>query len=339
MTVKILAMSLRSKSLEILTSKSIRPGIVLLLALILATSLPARDKTTPDEWLQKMSSAIQMMDYTGTVISQSNGEAQLLKVVHKKIDGVVNERIVSQEGNGLEIIRIGDEVHCILPDKKTVLIEHWGNAGTLIAALPNSKIEPGAQYDVLILQRDQRVAGRNTVNIAIRPNDSYRFEHRFWLDEETGFPLRAELIDQEGTIIDQLKFADIRFDANIAEQLLAPSVNLDNFTWYANPADSGPEVLQTDWVSDDLPAGFRIISTRSEAMSGSDKPVMHLLVGDGIASVSVFISEAQGREFKRSATRGTANSYSTEKGGFQITAVGEVPPQTVRAIATSMSHP
>lgn len=95
--------------------------------LVAGTSAAARDRIGPNDWLDRMSAAVASIDYEGTVIRRQNGEAQALKVVHKVVDGVVNEKVITQEGNGLEIIRIGNEVHCILPDKKSVLIEEWND--------------------------------------------------------------------------------------------------------------------------------------------------------------------------------------------------------------------
>jgi len=312
-------------------------AVVVLLALTAtATLVTARDNLGPQEWLQKMSTAVNTLNYEGTVLRSQNGSVQPLKVVHKKIDGIVNERIVVQEGNGLEVIRVGDEVHCILPDKKSVLIEHWDNASTLFASLPGSTVEPGAQYDVLILARDLRVAGRNAIKIAIRPNDGYRFEHRFWLDERTGFPLQTELVGQDGKVIEQLKFADINIDAHIHASMLAPSMSLTEFTWYTDPGSKRREEVPTDWRSVDLPAGFAVSSTRQEVFPGSDQAVTHIIFSDGMTSGSVFISEMQEQGLRQSAQRGASNSYSTEIDGYQITAVGEVPPLTVETIASSM---
>jgi sigma-E factor negative regulatory protein RseB len=311
-------------------------GIAITVAM--ASLVAARDTHTPDEWLQKMSSAIQTLDYEGTVIRRQNGEVQPLKVVHKKVDGIVNERIVVQEGNGLEIIRVGDEVHCILPDKQTVLVETWENTSTLFATLPSSPVEPGAQYDVLIISVDERVAGRNAVKLAIKPNDSHRFEHHFWLDKKTGFPLRADMIDQNGQVVDQLKFADISIGQNVMQRALAPSVSLQNYTWYTNAGSMAHEEIESDWTNDSLPPGFRLLSAKHDVLSGSEIEVLHLVFGDGIASVSVFISEMGDKQLNRNELRGASSSYSTEIDGHQITAVGEVPPQTVEAIATSMQR-
>ncbi|MDH3265861.1 MAG: hypothetical protein OEM25_02740, partial [Gammaproteobacteria bacterium] len=168
----------------------------------------------PHDWLDKMADAVQTTNYEGTVIRLQNGKVEALKVVHLVADGVVREKVIIQEGNGLEIIRIGNEVQCILPDKQSVLVEEWNDQSTLFSTLPSSDIRYGSEYDVSIV-RTERIAGRKAVMLAIRPHDEYRFGHRLWLDTETGFPLQTTLMGNGGDAVEQVKFADIRLDQEI----------------------------------------------------------------------------------------------------------------------------
>lgn len=302
-----------------------------------ALVLPAAalEDLTPKEWLDRMAQVVSTVDFEGTVIRRRNGHAEALKVVHRVVDGVVKERVVTQEGSGLEIIRNGNEVHCILPDKKSVLIEQWNDQSTLFSTLPKSDVEFGSEYDVSIV-REERVAGRRALLLAIRPHDGYRFGHRLWLDRETAFPLRTELVDASGRPVEQLKFADITLNSSIPDQALAPSFSLDDFTWYSEPTRAEVLDIETDWVSDDLPAGFRVISTKTEELPGAESPVTHIVYGDGLATVSVFIADRHEDKIARYYSVGTANSYSTVIDGRQVTAVGEVPSATVERIAQSM---
>lgn len=303
--------------------------------LLAGMSAAARDRLSPGDWLERMSTAVSTIDYEGTVIRRQNGEAQALKVVHKVVDGVVNEKVITQEGNGLEIIRIGNEVHCILPDKKSVLIEQWNDRSTLFSTLPSSEVTFGSEYDLSIV-REERVAGRPAVLLAVRPHDSFRFGHRIWLDRETAFPLRTELIDNDGELIEQFKFADINLESAVSQQALAPSIDLESFTWYTDPVRVEAAEVETDWVCDDLPAGFRVISTKHEQLPGADAPVTHIVYGDGLATVSVFIAEQPDQEIARRSNLGASSSFSIDSGNYQITAVGEVPAETVQRIASSM---
>lgn len=309
--------------------------LLALALLLVGTASAARERQGPEDWLERMSQAVASIDYQGTVIRRQNGETQALKVVHKIVDGVVNEKIISQEGAGLEIIRVGNEVHCILPDKKSVLIEQWNDRSTLFSTLPSSDASFGSHYDVSLV-REERVAGRPAVLVAIRPHDSYRFGHRLWLDRDTALPLRTELVGAAGEVIEQLKFADISLAANLPSHTLRPSIDLANFTWYTEPTRTATDEAETDWVCEDLPAGFRAVSTRNEELPGVDEPVTHIVYSDGLATVSVFIARETDEEIARRSVLGSSNSFSIRRNGYQVTAIGEVPAETVQRIATSM---
>ena len=322
----------RKKKLSL--SVSVFAGVVMA-----GMSSTALAQQSPAEWLERMAGAVSTPSYQGTVIRRKRGESEALKVVHKIVDGVINERVTSQEGNGLEIIRIGNDVHCILPDQKSVLVEGWKNQSTLFSPLPKTEAVNTPQYD-LSMMKEGRIAGRAAVLLAIRPHDEYRYAHRIWLDKSSGFPLQTELLNIDGELIEEVKFAEIMISDNISEDAFDPSVSLDGFTWYKEP---GPryETVDVDsaWACDDLPAGFRAISNRTEKVAGDNgdgTETTHIVYSDGVASVSVFIESPNGDENEGWAALGASNSFSVVVDGYQVTAVGEVPGITVQRIAASM---
>lgn len=322
-----------------MTAISIRPPAAAVLAVLIATSAaaPVAAVESPQSWLERMSIAVAETDFEGTLIRRQNGESEALKLVHKLEDGVVKERVVSQEGNGLEIIRVGDEVHCIVPDRKSVLIEHWNEQTTMLPSVPGDPALIGPQYH-LSLVREDRVAGRKTILLAIRPHDEYRYGQRFWLDQETAFPLRAELVDSDGVLLEQIKFADIQLGAAVSEKSLEPSIDIAGFTWYTDRVRREPVPVETDWICEDLPAGFRIMSSEREELTDNETPVTHIVYGDGLATVSVFIARRQAESLERRGSIGTTSAFSVDAGDYHITVVGKVPEATVRRIATSMTR-
>jgi sigma-E factor negative regulatory protein RseB len=290
----------------------------------------------PDDWLNRMGTAVQQTSYEGTVIRIQDGKAEALKVIHTVTDGVIREKVVAQEGNGLEIIRNGNEVHCILPDRKSVLVEEWDDQSTLFSTLPSSQIRFGVEYDVSLV-REERVAGRQTILVAIRPHDGYRYGYRIWLDTETAFPLQTQLIGEDGTAIEQVKFADISLNKEIHASALAPSISTENFRWLNQPSQHVKHAIETRWKSSDLPPGFQAVATHGETMPGSEEIVTHILYSDGLANISVFVAP-QGQVTAAGPSRvGGSNSYSISIDGHRVTAVGEVPAITVEQIATTMS--
>ena len=300
----------------------------------LAAYVQAQEET-PGDWLAKMARAVQTTNYEGTVIRIKDATVEALKVVHVVADGVVHEKIVTQEGNGLEIIRNGNEVHCILPDKKSVLVDEWNEQSSLFSTLPSSNIRFGSQYDVLF-DGKERVAGRKAVILAVRPHDEFRFGHRIWLDTQTGFPLKTILIGDNGDAIEQVRFADIRLDQEIQASALQPTHNTDGFRWITEPRRKQTRSVDRAWNSDGLPAGFQLLSSHAEDIPGSDASVTHILLTDGIADVSVFVQPSDTDQPVQRSRVGASHSFSFAIDGHVVTAVGDVPAATVEQIARSM---
>jgi len=295
----------------------------------------ADEADSPHEWLDRMTGAVQTTEYEGTVVRSQDGKVEAFKVVHAIADGVVREKVIIQDGNGLEIIRNGNEVHCIFPDHESVLVEEWNNQSTLFSVLPSSEIRFGSEYDVLIKDFD-RVAGRKTVKLAILPHDSYRYGYRIWLDEKTGFPLQTQLIGDDIEPLVQVKFADIQIHSEILASALLSSYSTDTWKWTDVPRRKVKRDVETAWGSDDIPAGFRVISTKQETLPGGEEAITHILYSDGLATVSVFLAVAEDKHKSKRSQVGASNSYSTVIDGYRVTAVGEVPKATVKKIATSM---
>jgi sigma-E factor negative regulatory protein RseB len=318
-----------------LGQRQIIAGLIFTIGLLSSATVPLFAEIEPGDWLNRMAVAVQTTSYEGTVIRIQDGEVEVLKVVHTVNDGVIREKVVAQEESGLEIIRVGNEVHSILPHRKSVLVEQWGDQSLLFSTLPSSEIRFGNEYDVAIV-RNERIAGRETILLAIRPHDGYRYGHRIWLDTETSFPLQTQLIDDNGTAIEELKFAKITLNKEIQASALTSSFSIENFTWVTQSSGHSAAEIETSWTSDELPAGFRAISTHEEPMRGSEKMVTHILYSDGLANVSVFIAASSGKMLIGAARVGGSNSYSIKIDEHEITAIGEVPAMTVEHIATTM---
>ena len=319
---------------------SIRPSASVRVLLSIAASLllsgQALAERTPYDWLSAMGAAVQSTSYEGTVIRIHDGNAEALKVVHTVTDGEVFEKVVTQEGDALEIIRKGSEVHRILPDRQSVVVESWDDQSTVFSTLPTNDIRFSNEYDVAI-DRKERIAGREAIVLAIRPHDQYRYGHRLWLDTETSFPLQTQLLNG-GTVIEQVKFADISINQEIDDSALVPTYSTEQFTWFTHSSSHKSTDIESRWNSGELPAGFRAVSTHEESMPGSDGSVTHILFSDGLANVSVFIEAKRPESVTGLASMGSSNSYCTTRDDFEITAIGEVPAITVKQIASSMQQ-
>lgn len=309
------------------------------LAAALACGAALAADPSPMEWLQRMAVAVERANYSGTVVRVHDGEVQTLRVVHRYENGQVSEKLESMDGAGREIIRAGDEVHCILPESRLVLVERQINQEGLFGRLA---VQPDAltrSYD-LTVEAYERVVGRPSVELAIRPRDRYRYGHRLWLDRASAIPLRRQVIDIDGDIVEEMRFAEVTIGEPIPASAFQPSADIEGFTWvrHAEQPVARENENDTGFEATELPSGFRLVSAGRETFPGSEGEVAHIVYSDGVASVSVFVeSSGPAAEGLDGASRiGAAYAFGTTIRGHQVTVIGEVPGHTVRMIARSL---
>lgn len=284
-------------------------------------------------WLERMAQSIDTSSYTGIAIRQQDSSIETLIVRRAKIDGVLREYLKNQEGPVMEFIRSDDEVQCAVPDKKAVLVDRWTSDSMLFTTIPNDPARYAGAYQ-LKLESSDRVAGRTVQAMFVEPQDKLRFAHRLWLDVETGFPLRTQVINSDDTVISEIRFAQVQFDPQLSAEDFTSEYEIDAYRWVERTKLTS-SATPAEWVSEALPVGFQKISIHQEALRGKDS-VIHILYSDGLSSVSVFVEPDEKRVTTTRSRVGGANSYSTTVDGYRVTAVGEVPAATTERIALSM---
>ena len=354
-----------------------------LFALVLRAAALAADE--PRQWLERMNNALTSRNYDGTFTHWQNGKVEMLRIIHRVKDGQVNERLVSLDGSGREFIRTGGELACYLPDKRTVLVEKRSEHNPLLGNFPTFDEASTAFYDIKELKRT-RIYRRDARVISVTPKDEFRYGYRLWIDEGTAMPLRTQLCDARGRVIEQLVLAedkDLKINTNIPDSAFQPEVSTEGFRWLRPDPGSAPVLVNRPvrdrWNAIGLPPGFRNIIRAAQVMPGSSGTVEHFVFSDGLASVSVFVESqvinlptpssadphAGAAKPPTSVMRpaplvstsalnaptmsapaappsdnvsqfGSTSAFSTIVDGHKITAVGEVPPETVKAIANSL---
>jgi sigma-E factor negative regulatory protein RseB len=306
---------------------------LMLLAVVVAADASAQEART---WLDKMNRAVEELNYRGTFVHLLEGTTERLSIVHRNADGRSGERILSLDDVGREIIRQGDEVQCILPDRRVVLLEERKDLNPLVAALPSYSAEIELHYE-LTLRSSARVANRAAQMLEIKPRDEFRYGYMLWLDQETAMPLRSQLIDDKGVVVEQILFTEIELPDSIPAEALAATIDTTGFTML-RPPESSPLSEEIPWRAAAVPGGFKLSVATQSPIAGSETPVEHLVYSDGLATVSVFIEDpnTKAEVSEGFSTMGSTNAFSLTLRGRKVTAVGEVPRQTVRTIASSL---
>ncbi|MEO8064383.1 MAG: MucB/RseB C-terminal domain-containing protein [Pseudomonadota bacterium] len=288
----------------------------------------------PKEWLERMNHALTTRNYIGVFTHNHGGRVETLRIIHRVRGGDVSERLLSLDGPGREFIREGNELTCYFPDRREVLVERRAPDGPLLGALPSLDQGDALVYEIRGGERE-RLLGRTTRVVALHPRDEYRYGYRLWIDEQTSMPLKTQLCDHSGQVIEQIVFSNIDLPERIPDSMFKPQMDASTYTWLRAERQVASTVPPALWEAMRLPPGFRMATRSAQAMPGSSEPVAHLVYTDGIASVSVFVEArpANSAGAEGPARVGSSSAYSTVVDGHQITAVGEVPPSTVELIA------
>lgn len=306
-----------------------------LAALLALAALPAAAEDG-QAWLQRMGEALNGASYAGEFVCESAGRSERLQIAHRVRDGAVSERLVSLSGNGRELVREDDEVVVYLPDRKLAIIERRPSRSDLLGAIPafnQSQVSPW--YEVSYTGRELALLGPAAV-VVVRPKDGYRFGYRLWIDEKSHLPVRSELSDAGGRVIERLRFTRLELNDRIADAAFEPGLDRSKLRWVRQAPQAVGEAPA--WRAAQVPPGFRLSMSGLQAMAGASAPVSHLVYSDGLASVSVFIQATVPGQapVTGSGRSGVASAFSTVVEGHQVTAVGEVPPDTLKYIATGV---
>jgi sigma-E factor negative regulatory protein RseB len=313
---------------------SVFQPLVLLFAVwaIWTAEAPASEQRAPGEQLARMSDALRSLSYEGTLVYLHDNKLETLRIVHWVEKGQVRERLVSLNGPVRTLTREKGKVTCELSDSRRISVSGHGRKRDVVHL---RAIDPDAladHYQVHALGA-ARVAGRQADVVGIVPRDGLRYGYRFYLDQQSGLPLKSDLMGQESTPIEQIMFTSLQifsttYRSPAAEKMVSERSRGD--TKFQIPSS-------VPWRFDRLPAGFALVM-HDDWRDSAEQPVTHFVLSDGLASVSVYV-ERDPKEALEGATRiGAVHAAGNLVAGHQVTVVGEVPSVTVHAVLAGLRH-
>jgi sigma-E factor negative regulatory protein RseB len=231
----------------------------------------------PKEWLARMNKALTTQNYVGVFTHVHGGRVETLRIIHRVRGGDVSERLLSLDGSGREFIREGNElIH--FPDRRSP--GRAPRSRRSHGALPSIDEDNSLVYEIRGGER-QRLLGRDTRVVALQPRDQYRYGYRLWIDEKTSMPLKTQLCNQAGEVIEQIVFSAIDLPERISDSMFKPQVDASNYRWFLPIA--GWQQLRprcgTPCACLPVPHGHAL----AQSIPGQ-RAVAHIVYTDGIAS-------------------------------------------------------
>lgn len=329
----------RKSSAEASWTRSGRLSRCLLVAVACVSMAPALAATQASDadgagiaLLQKLQDAARNLDYSGIYTYQQGAAMQSSRIVHV-VDGTgERERIELLDGDPREFIRHNDVTQCLIPEKKIVIVEQKRGDRFPGLVLGDGKHIP-EHYDIRKGSGGNRVAGRECTMLDLVPRDEHRYGYRLCADSSTNLLLKAQVIGPHG-VVDQIVFNSIQVGSQVNTDGLGSAWNTKG--WKVVESAMKPIDLASSGWRIPFPPGYVPVMQVTRSISRG-KQVSQLVLSDGLASISVFIEpHGSGKSppfLNEVVSTGAMNIFRTRIGDHWLTALGEVPAQTLRDIA------
>lgn len=287
-----------------------------------------------EQWLQTVQQAARQLNYSGTMVYQLGAEVRMSRIVHVFDGKVSRERLQPMDGRPREFIRQANEVKCLIPEARRVVVERRIKSESFPALADVAPAELLQQYSVAVVGRE-RVGGFDCQVLEIRPRQADRYGYRLWIDRATGLMLRSQTLNDRGDVLEQMAFADLRIGDGVDREQLKPSWSTEG--WRVDESAYRPVDLGEQGWRVQAPVGFKSIYSVRRPMAAGD--TLQAVFSDGLATLSVFFEPASTANADESMQqRGPINAYSRRIGDTQITVVGEIPAPTARAVADGLQR-
>ncbi len=295
------------------------------------------------EWLMRMHEASRQRSYVGTfVVSSSAGAMSSARIWHACDGDLQIERVENLTGAPRSTFRRNNEVVTFLPESRVVRTEKRESLGLFPELLKSSESAIPEFYNAKVIGSD-RVAGFDAEVVQLAPRDNLRFGYRIWSEKKTGLVVKLQTLDTEGQVLEQSAFSELQLDVPLKMDKLAQMMSAAPEGWRVEKSDAVKTTAAAEgWALRGAVPGFRPMSCykRGAGVPAAPAGTMQWIFSDGLASVSLFVEayDRQRHQQEGLFAAGATQTLTRRMQDWWLTAVGEVPAQTLRAFAQSLER-
>jgi sigma-E factor negative regulatory protein RseB len=310
------------------------------LTLLILTGIIPVSANPAMEWIEKMSGSMRNLSYRGNFVYMHGSQLESMSILHIKDTLGERERLLSMNGEAREVIRDNKNLTCIWPDSRKVVVDNARQNTFSPLFIPDDIAKISKYYDMSLHDGD-RVAGRDSIIVNIKPKDRLRYGLKLWIDSRNGLLLKSILINERQEIVEQVMFTNLEvLDINKPLSLITMPKLDDSYSLvrYHSGDASGNLKADMSWRFTNLPDGFWQESALKRKVVDTERYIQQMVYTDGLASLSVFIEKQTVQTPLGETSMGAVNGFIRILDNYSVTAIGEVPAVTVRLIAESVSH-
>lgn len=318
-----------------------------------AFSARAGNSNSPENFqeqamFKKMQAAAQKYNYSGTFVYQQANQMRTSRITHLLEGKNELEKLEILDGNLREYIRRNEEVTGYMPEEKTLLIEKRVTQD-VFPAIFSAHPDDVAIYYNFRKSGDGRIAGFSCRSILLEPKDDLRYGYRLCVEKSTGLLLRAQTLDQQNEVIEQIFFTQIEIGKIDRNRVKSSFGNVSDWR-LENTAMKLISI--TDWEVKWVPPGFKKIremkrlvadnpasaGEHANKLAVAQREITQIVFSDGLAAISVFIEPSTQSRTEGARQQGAMSILGKRQGNFWLTIVGEVPAKSVMQLANSIEY-
>jgi sigma-E factor negative regulatory protein RseB len=283
-----------------------------------------------------MHDASRQRSYIGTfVVSSSNGTMSSARIWHACDGQRQMERVENLSGAPRSTFRRDDEVRTFLPETRTVRSERRESLGLFPELM---KPEETAIPDFYSASRvgGDRVAGFEADIVQLLPRDALRYGYRIWSEKKSGLVVKIQTVDPDGKVLEQAAFSELQLDAPVRMDKLSQMMAVPEGWRIEKPEAVKTTAAAEGWNLKTAVPGFKSMNCYKRPSEGA----LQWTFSDGLASVSLFVENYDGKLHVQEGVfnSGATNTLTHRLQDWWVTAVGEVPAQTLRAFALGLER-
>lgn len=311
-----------------------------------AASAPAQGAALAlDQWLMRLHTASRGRAYSGTFVVTTGQFMSSSRIWHVCDGRQQIERVEALTGEPRTTFRRNDQVLTLWHASHVALAERRESLG-LFPELLQRADSSLAQFYRLNPMGAERVAGVVADKAQLIPLDAWRFGFRIWTERNTGLVVKLQTLDASQAVLEQAAFSELQLNAPV--EMARLSAQMANTQGYAVRQASvvKTSAQQEGWIIKPTVAGFKALSCNrraADSLPTGNPQTLQCVYSDGLSTVSLFIEpfDAARHPIAQTSTplaMGATHVLMRHLGGWWLTAVGEVPVQTLQALAQGLER-
>lgn len=305
-------------------------ALVVLVGWYTASAVAQSISAPPLETVERIQAAARTLTFSGTFVHQQDSSLHTSRIAQLRDGKQTITRVQAMEGHRLEVVKTADETRIYLPDRQMIKVEKVAQpraefpamfVGSAATVLRNYDVVPG---------NSMRVANVDAQELLFKPKHESRWSVRVWVDKRTSLVVKCQKLDATGNAVEQASFTELAWARPALALSLSPSPDAKSWSEFDATMQrvngAAPLVFKSDTLK-----GFEPIGVY-ERRATDQLDMRRYVFSDGIAMVSVFVQPKPAKHplFERAKRRGATTFVSREIQEAWVTAMGDVPADTLQ---------